>query len=192
MVEAIARRIAGPDTDADALEHARQIAEAQVDLDRVRAYRRRTLGDEQKLVAILEDRARRDSGARPVRATRFVETQSCDPKFRRGSNARHHKARMKFNVTWENVRVVQIESNGRLITCASSIIDIKRRVVAVLSGSPHFGETNPLRITLRGSPDGEGQEVFVIGNVMFDRYPVAEFERISPEARISLLVEAIS
>jgi hypothetical protein len=108
MAEAIARRIAGPDTDAKALEHARRIAEAQVDLDRVRAYRRRMLireienpdyqplrvsklqalilakqdrfsralgrpfvfrgteetaspkplGDEQKLVAIVEDRAR--------------------------------------------------------------------------------------------------------------------------------------
>jgi hypothetical protein len=108
MAEAIARRIASPDTDAKALEHARRIAEAQVDLDRVRAYRRRMLireienpdyqplrvsklqalilakqdrfsralgrpfvfrgteetaspkplGDEQKLVAIVEDRAR--------------------------------------------------------------------------------------------------------------------------------------
>jgi hypothetical protein len=108
MAEATARRIAGSDTDADTLEHARRIAEAQVDLDRVRAYRRRMLiremenpdyqplrvsteqalllakqdrfsralgrpfvfagtediaspkplGDEQKLAAILEDRAR--------------------------------------------------------------------------------------------------------------------------------------
>jgi hypothetical protein len=41
MAEAIARRIAGPNTDADSLGHARRIAEAQVDLDRVRAYRRR-------------------------------------------------------------------------------------------------------------------------------------------------------
>jgi hypothetical protein len=43
MAEAIARRIAGSDTDADALEHARRIAEAQVELDRVRVYRRRML-----------------------------------------------------------------------------------------------------------------------------------------------------
>jgi hypothetical protein len=107
-VDAIARRIAGPNTDAEAREHARRIAEAQVDLDRVRAYRRtmlireienpdyqplrvrklqalllakqdrfsralgrpfvfdgtediaspKPLGDEQKLAAILEDRAR--------------------------------------------------------------------------------------------------------------------------------------
>jgi hypothetical protein len=106
--EAIARRIAGPNPDADAQEHARRIAEAQVDLGRVRAYRLRMLireiekpnyqplrvrelqalllakqerfsrglgrpfgfagteeiaspkplGDEQKLAAILEDRAR--------------------------------------------------------------------------------------------------------------------------------------
>jgi hypothetical protein len=42
-VEAIARRIAGRNTDEDALEAARRIAEAQVDLDRVRAYRRRML-----------------------------------------------------------------------------------------------------------------------------------------------------
>jgi hypothetical protein len=38
--EAIARRIAGSNTDSDSLEHVRRIAEAQVDLDRVRAYRR--------------------------------------------------------------------------------------------------------------------------------------------------------
>jgi hypothetical protein len=43
VAEAIARRIAGPEPDADALEHAWGIAEAQVDLDRVRAYRRRML-----------------------------------------------------------------------------------------------------------------------------------------------------
>jgi hypothetical protein len=43
MAEALARRIAGPDTDADALEHARRIAEAQVDLDRVRGRRRRLI-----------------------------------------------------------------------------------------------------------------------------------------------------
>jgi hypothetical protein len=48
MAEAIARRIAGSDTNADTLEHARRIAEAQVDLDRVRAYRRRILIREMK------------------------------------------------------------------------------------------------------------------------------------------------
>jgi hypothetical protein len=108
MAEAIARRIAGSNTNSDSLEHARRIAEAQVDLDRVRAYRRgmfsreiqnldyqplrvrklqalllakqerfsrglgrpfvfagteviaspKLLGEEQKLAAILEDRAR--------------------------------------------------------------------------------------------------------------------------------------
>jgi hypothetical protein len=35
--EAIARRIAGPDVEADALEWARRIGEAQVDLNRVRS-----------------------------------------------------------------------------------------------------------------------------------------------------------
>jgi hypothetical protein len=43
LAEAIARRIAGPDTDAETLDRARRIAEAQVDLERVRAYRRRML-----------------------------------------------------------------------------------------------------------------------------------------------------
>jgi hypothetical protein len=43
MVEAIARKIAGHNSDADALEDARRIAEAQVELDRVRKYRRRML-----------------------------------------------------------------------------------------------------------------------------------------------------
>jgi hypothetical protein len=43
LAEAIACRIAGDDTDAETLDRARRIAEAQVDLDRVRAYRRRML-----------------------------------------------------------------------------------------------------------------------------------------------------
>jgi hypothetical protein len=43
LAEAIARRIAGHDTDAETLDRARRIAEGQVDLERVRAYRRRLL-----------------------------------------------------------------------------------------------------------------------------------------------------
>jgi hypothetical protein len=39
QAEAIARRIAGPDAKAEALEQARRIGEAQVDLNRVRARR---------------------------------------------------------------------------------------------------------------------------------------------------------
>jgi hypothetical protein len=39
-VETMAQKIAGPRANADALERARRIAEAQVDLNRVRAYRR--------------------------------------------------------------------------------------------------------------------------------------------------------
>ena len=42
-VEAIALRIAGPNAVADVLEWARQIGEAQVDLDRVRALRRQAM-----------------------------------------------------------------------------------------------------------------------------------------------------
>jgi hypothetical protein len=45
MAEAIARTIAGPDIDAEALERARRIAEAQVDLDRVRGVRRRLIAE---------------------------------------------------------------------------------------------------------------------------------------------------
>lgn len=69
LAEAMARRIAGPDANAEALEHARQIGEAQVDLNRVRDSRRRSItafwtdpnlehleGDE-KLAAIVEERA---------------------------------------------------------------------------------------------------------------------------------------
>jgi hypothetical protein len=37
QAEAVARRIAGPNTDAETLERARRIGEAQVDLNRVRA-----------------------------------------------------------------------------------------------------------------------------------------------------------
>jgi hypothetical protein len=40
FAEAMARRIAGPDADAEALEQARRIAEAQVDVNRVRDRRR--------------------------------------------------------------------------------------------------------------------------------------------------------
>jgi len=42
-VETMARKIAGPDADVELLEHARRISEAQVDLNRVRACRRRVL-----------------------------------------------------------------------------------------------------------------------------------------------------
>ena len=43
--EAIARRIAGPDAQAEALEQARRIGEAQVDLNRVRARRMALITD---------------------------------------------------------------------------------------------------------------------------------------------------
>ena len=71
QVEAIAYEIAGPNADAEALECARRIGEAQLDLNRVRDSRRRSItalwtdpnlepleGDE-KLAAILEERASR-------------------------------------------------------------------------------------------------------------------------------------
>jgi hypothetical protein len=41
--EAMARRIAGHDADAEALERARRIAEAQVDINRVRGARKRLI-----------------------------------------------------------------------------------------------------------------------------------------------------
>ena len=43
QAEAIALRIAGPNAEANALEWARRIGEAQVDLDRVRALRREAI-----------------------------------------------------------------------------------------------------------------------------------------------------
>jgi len=43
FAEAMARRIASPDADAEALEQARRIAEAQVDVNRVRDSRRRLI-----------------------------------------------------------------------------------------------------------------------------------------------------
>ena len=45
QAEAIARRIAGPDAKAEALEQARRIGEAQVDLNRVRARRMALVAD---------------------------------------------------------------------------------------------------------------------------------------------------
>jgi hypothetical protein len=43
QAEAIALRIAGPNAEAKALEWARRIAEAQVDLNRVRSRRRQAI-----------------------------------------------------------------------------------------------------------------------------------------------------
>jgi hypothetical protein len=43
LAEAMARRIAGRDADAEALERARRIAEAQVDINRVRGARKRLI-----------------------------------------------------------------------------------------------------------------------------------------------------
>jgi hypothetical protein len=43
LAEAMARRIAGSETDAEILESARRIAEAQVDLNRIRDHRARRL-----------------------------------------------------------------------------------------------------------------------------------------------------
>jgi hypothetical protein len=72
-VETMARKIAGPRANAEALEQARRVAEAQVDLNRVRAHRRNVIarahadpdlahlapleGDE-KIAAIFADRSR--------------------------------------------------------------------------------------------------------------------------------------
>jgi hypothetical protein len=63
-VETMAQKIAGPRAGADALERARRIAEAQVDLNRARAYRRnliaRTLDDpDYQPVWILRQKRRR-------------------------------------------------------------------------------------------------------------------------------------
>jgi hypothetical protein len=72
LAEAIAYRIAGPNADEQMLEHARRIAEAQVDLNRARNHRRRLIagllddpsygdrlrGDE-KFAAIVEENATR-------------------------------------------------------------------------------------------------------------------------------------
>jgi hypothetical protein len=80
QVEAIALRIAGPNAEAEALERARRIAEAQVDLNRVRSLRSlaivRMLSDSRcgslleampqfRLLARFLDRAERDA-VRPV------------------------------------------------------------------------------------------------------------------------------
>jgi hypothetical protein len=51
LAEAIASRIAGADPDEQMLEHARRIAEAQVDLNRVRNHRRRLIA------GLLDDRS---------------------------------------------------------------------------------------------------------------------------------------
>ena len=71
LAEEMAHRIAGPDAYAETLECARRIAEAQVDLSRVRDCRRRSittfftgpnlepLEDDEMLAAIVEERASR-------------------------------------------------------------------------------------------------------------------------------------
>ena len=68
LAQAIASRIAGPNADEQMLDRALQIAEAQVDLNRVRNHRwrliagllddpiyRDALGSDEKFVAIVED-----------------------------------------------------------------------------------------------------------------------------------------
>ena len=57
LAEEMARKIAGSDADAEAVECARQIAEAQIDLNRVRDSRRRLIEGEQKLAAVIEEKA---------------------------------------------------------------------------------------------------------------------------------------
>ena len=72
LAEAIASRIAGPDADEQMLERARGIAEAQVDLNRVRNHRRRliagllddpsygnSVGGDERFAAIVEENATR-------------------------------------------------------------------------------------------------------------------------------------
>ena len=71
-VETMARKIAGPRADAETLEQARRIAEAQVDLNRVRNHRRRLIagllddpsygnpvGGDEKFAAVVEANATR-------------------------------------------------------------------------------------------------------------------------------------
>jgi hypothetical protein len=57
-VEVIARKIAGSDARAATLEHARRIAEAEVDLRRVRRHRNGTIG---RLFAASDDEAASDA-----------------------------------------------------------------------------------------------------------------------------------
>jgi hypothetical protein len=70
QVEALARKIAGPEVGAELLEGARRIAESQVDLDRVRNCRWRLISGilndpnyqplralDEKLATVLEERA---------------------------------------------------------------------------------------------------------------------------------------
>jgi hypothetical protein len=172
-VEAIARRISGPDPDAAALPRARQVAEAQVDLDRVRDRRKtliagfltdpkyqplRVLRQQLRLMKTI-DRVERTRGA-PFDIDEMEEmidleplereTQSSRPSWRTnllslprligtsdalGRDAKPRSATLtrlecslsrgahtELNVTYENGRVVQIESIERVITCTKSII----------------------------------------------------------------------
>jgi hypothetical protein len=91
LTQAIANRIAGPYADEPMLEDARRIAEAQVDLNRVRNHRRRLIagllddprygnlvGGDEKFVAIVEDNATRLSAIDRYER-RAIETQILDP-----------------------------------------------------------------------------------------------------------------
>jgi hypothetical protein len=71
LAEAMARRIAGHDADAEALEYARRIAEAQIDINRERGARRRLIRglltdpeyQQQLLLMKMIDRVERARGA---------------------------------------------------------------------------------------------------------------------------------
>jgi hypothetical protein len=57
----MARKIAGSDADAEAVECARQIAEAQIDLNRVRDSRRRLIEGEEKASQLAASTATNDA-----------------------------------------------------------------------------------------------------------------------------------
>ena len=70
QAEAIALKIAGPNAEAKALEWARRIAEAQVDLDRVRS-----LCEEQAIVRMMSD-PRCDSPLGDMQTVRLIRSVS--------------------------------------------------------------------------------------------------------------------
>ena len=80
QAEAIALRIAGPNAEANVLEWARRIGEAQVDLDRVRALRR------EAVIRMMSDSHRSPGDMQTIRHTRsFLNRLDCNAPDHVGS-----------------------------------------------------------------------------------------------------------
>jgi hypothetical protein len=117
QVEAIARKIAGPDAHAELLEDARRIAESQVDLDRVRTCRWRLISGilsdpnyqplralDEKLAVIFDERVSQLAAFDRYERRALSRRKICDPYVWRGCSALRHRAR---RMNYHDVNIIR-------------------------------------------------------------------------------------